>query len=205
MPGAVKSTDLARKAKKRLPDVAVLFTSGYTQNAIVHSGRLDDGVELISKPYTRERLAQKVRKVLDGRPPSAPFKVPAATPAPVAPREKRKLRILLVEDEVIVRMTTADILTDMGHHVLRGREGQRGPGDACGRTDRRAADRSRSAGRIGRGPRPRYAGPPSRPDNHRGLRERSADLFTDEKARTRVRHLTKPFGEASLASILREG
>jgi PAS domain S-box-containing protein len=59
MPGAVKSTDLARKAKKRLPDVAVLFTSGYTQNAIVHSGRLDDGVELISKPYTRERLAQK--------------------------------------------------------------------------------------------------------------------------------------------------
>src|SRR5690606_38008597 len=64
MPGVLSSPELARKAKARLPDLAVLFTSGYTQNAIVHGGRLDRGVELLSKPYTREALARKVRHVL---------------------------------------------------------------------------------------------------------------------------------------------
>jgi two-component SAPR family response regulator len=42
----------------------VLFMSGYTENAIVHQGRLDDGVALISKPFTREALTQKVVEVL---------------------------------------------------------------------------------------------------------------------------------------------
>jgi CheY-like chemotaxis protein len=64
MPGALRSPDLARKAKERLPNVAVLFRSGYTQNAIVHGGRLDAGVELLAKPYTREAIARKVRHVL---------------------------------------------------------------------------------------------------------------------------------------------
>ena len=64
MPGALRSPELARKAKERLPNVAVLFTSGYTQNAIVHGGRLDPGVELLAKPYTREALARKIRHVL---------------------------------------------------------------------------------------------------------------------------------------------
>src|SRR6201985_1731848 len=53
MPGTLHTPELARKAKERLPDVAVLFTSGYTQNAIVHGGRLDPGGELLAKPYTR--------------------------------------------------------------------------------------------------------------------------------------------------------
>ena len=48
----------------RLPNLAVLFTSGYTENAIVHGGRLDDGVELLSKPYSREALARKIQFVL---------------------------------------------------------------------------------------------------------------------------------------------
>ena len=67
MPGTLKSPELARKAKERLPDVAVLFTSGYTENAIVHGGRLDIGVELLSKPYSREMLARKVRQVMAKR------------------------------------------------------------------------------------------------------------------------------------------
>jgi CheY-like chemotaxis protein len=54
MPGTLKSPELARKAKERLPGIAVLFTSGYTENAIVHGDRLDLGVELLSK-RTRER------------------------------------------------------------------------------------------------------------------------------------------------------
>jgi signal transduction histidine kinase len=63
MPGPVKSTELARRARQLLPRIAVLFTSGYTQNAIVHGGRLDAGVELISKPYQRADLARKIRQV----------------------------------------------------------------------------------------------------------------------------------------------
>jgi PAS domain S-box-containing protein len=64
MPGTMKSTELARLARARLPRLAVLFTSGYTQNAIVHGGRLDEGVELLAKPYSRDDLARKLRKLL---------------------------------------------------------------------------------------------------------------------------------------------
>ncbi|RKP46246.1 response regulator [Pararobbsia silviterrae] len=64
MPGAIRSPELARKARERLPHIAVLFTSGYTDNAIVHGGRLDEGIELLSKPYSREALARKIRQVL---------------------------------------------------------------------------------------------------------------------------------------------
>ncbi len=64
MPGAIKSTELARRAQNRLPNLRVLFTSGYTQNAIVHGGRLDAGVELLVKPYKRDDLARKIRQVL---------------------------------------------------------------------------------------------------------------------------------------------
>ena len=46
MPGTLKSPELARKAKERLPELAVLFTSGYTENSIVHGGRLDAGATL---------------------------------------------------------------------------------------------------------------------------------------------------------------
>jgi PAS domain S-box-containing protein len=64
MPGELRSPELARRAKERLPKLAVLFTSGYTENAIVHGGRLDAGVELLPKPYTREMLALKIRALL---------------------------------------------------------------------------------------------------------------------------------------------
>jgi CheY-like chemotaxis protein len=64
MPGPMRSTELARLARERRPGLGVLYTSGYTQNAIDHGGRLDPGVELLPKPYTREALARKVRHVL---------------------------------------------------------------------------------------------------------------------------------------------
>lgn len=46
------------------PGLKVLYTSGYTENAIVHHGRLDPGVQLLSKPYRRDELAKKLRSVL---------------------------------------------------------------------------------------------------------------------------------------------
>ena len=74
MPGTISGRQLAERAIEIVPTLKVLFTSGYPENAIVHNGRLDAGVELISKPYRREQLAAKVRRVLDsarGAPPQA--------------------------------------------------------------------------------------------------------------------------------------
>jgi nitrogen-specific signal transduction histidine kinase/ActR/RegA family two-component response regulator len=65
MPGAISGRVLAERAAKLQPGLKILFTSGYTENAIVHHGRLDPGVELLSKPYGREQLAAKVRRILD--------------------------------------------------------------------------------------------------------------------------------------------
>jgi CheY-like chemotaxis protein len=81
MPGPLRSPDLARKAKERLPNIAVLFTSGYTENAIVHGGRLDPGVELLGKPYTREALALKIRHVLNSRPTAPSVSLPSVEAA----------------------------------------------------------------------------------------------------------------------------
>jgi signal transduction histidine kinase len=63
MPGSVTSRALVTSARARRPTLKVLYTSGYTENAIVHNGRLDEGVQLISKPYGREQLAAKLRAV----------------------------------------------------------------------------------------------------------------------------------------------
>jgi signal transduction histidine kinase/FixJ family two-component response regulator len=71
MPGEISGRVLAERAAEVKPGLKVLFTSGYTENAIVHNGRLDPGVELLSKPYGRDQLAAKVRRILD-RPAHAP-------------------------------------------------------------------------------------------------------------------------------------
>jgi CheY-like chemotaxis protein len=66
MPGPVSGRALAARAAALRPGIKILYTSGYTENAIVHNGRLDDGIQLISKPYRREQLAAKLRLVLSG-------------------------------------------------------------------------------------------------------------------------------------------
>ncbi|TCH98199.1 PAS domain S-box protein [Roseococcus sp. SYP-B2431] len=122
MPGPMKSTELARKAAERQPDIAVIFTSGYTDNAIVHGGRLDPGVELLSKPYTLDALARKVRQVLSSRPPRRPE--PARRAAEASSKGADGLRILLVEDDLIIRMSTAELLRKLGHEVLEAGDGK---------------------------------------------------------------------------------
>ena len=57
---------LADRARETRPDLKVLYTTGFTKNAVVHNGILDPGVALISKPFTIDQLAIKVRLVLDG-------------------------------------------------------------------------------------------------------------------------------------------
>lgn len=65
LPGGLNGRQLANEARQRLPKLKVLFTTGYARNAIVHQGRLDPGVELISKPFSYAALAARVRQVLD--------------------------------------------------------------------------------------------------------------------------------------------
>lgn len=64
MPG-MDGRKLAEEALKRRPEIKVLFTTGYAPNSVVHNGALDYGEDLISKPYSIEQLASKIRDVLD--------------------------------------------------------------------------------------------------------------------------------------------
>jgi PAS domain S-box-containing protein len=64
MPGELRTRDFAQRLRELRPDLPVLFTSGYTDNAIVHQGRLDEGVHLISKPYAKADLARRIAALL---------------------------------------------------------------------------------------------------------------------------------------------
>jgi CheY-like chemotaxis protein len=64
LPG-MNGRQFADEAKRRQAGLKVLFTSGYARNAIVHHGRLDPGVKLLSKPYSFADLAARVRRILD--------------------------------------------------------------------------------------------------------------------------------------------
>jgi PAS domain S-box-containing protein len=128
MPGPLRSPELARKARERVPGIAVLFTSGYTENAIVHGGRLDAGVELLGKPYTREALARKIRHVLSNQS-QRTVNVVAQAPAPirtVAPIASavRALKILFVEDDDLIRSITAELFEVLGHVVHEAADAQ---------------------------------------------------------------------------------
>jgi CheY-like chemotaxis protein len=57
--------ELAERIRQLYPHLPVLFTTGYTRNAIVHQGRLDPDIHLLGKPYTQQELARKVRDLLD--------------------------------------------------------------------------------------------------------------------------------------------
>jgi CheY-like chemotaxis protein len=97
LPGGMNGRKLAEEARLRRRNLRVLFTTGYARNAIVHDGRLDPGVQLITKPFTYAGLAAKIRDVLDARVDSA--------------------NILVIEDEVLIQMLTTECLEELGFRV----------------------------------------------------------------------------------------
>jgi CheY-like chemotaxis protein len=120
IPGAMRGPDLAAKARLRIPGLAVLFTSGFTEDAFVQGGRLEIGIELLSKPYSSEALARKLRQVLATRDTGASsFTDRAALAA-----SRRPLRLLLVEDDVLIRDNTAELLIGQGHGVAQASSGE---------------------------------------------------------------------------------
>ena len=86
-----------KKARTQRPNLKVLFTTAYARNAIVHGGRLDPGVELLTKPFTQAALGEKLRDILDAR----------ATPA----------RVLVVEDEILIQLFATECLEEAGLKV----------------------------------------------------------------------------------------
>jgi CheY-like chemotaxis protein len=126
MPGPMRSPDMAREAKLLRPELPVLFTSGYTQDAFVNGGRLDPGLQLISKPYRIEELGRKIRRMLPGQP-KALSPVPAVAPAESAPAESAPAesapatltvaRILVVEDNVDAQFLVCEMLSALGHEA----------------------------------------------------------------------------------------
>ena len=115
MPGEVSIREFVEQARALRPGLAVLYTSGYTQNGVVHGGRLDPGVRLLTKPYGRDDLAR------------------AAAAALADARAARPLRILYAEDEPLVRFATLEMLEADGHTVLEAA--------TCAEADAAAAER----------------------------------------------------------------
>jgi CheY-like chemotaxis protein len=64
MPG-INGRELGRRAQQIRPQLKILYMTGYSRNAVVHQGRLDDGVDLLEKPVTQAKLALRIREILD--------------------------------------------------------------------------------------------------------------------------------------------
>jgi CheY-like chemotaxis protein len=101
MPGPIPTREFTRQVQQLRPGIRILYTSGYTQNAIVHNGRLDDDAFLLSKPYRKDELARKIRGVL-------------AAPPQAGRLDGAVSKVLVVEDVPIIRMATVDMITQIG-------------------------------------------------------------------------------------------
>jgi CheY-like chemotaxis protein/signal transduction histidine kinase len=97
LPGGMNGRQLAEAARQMRPKLKVLFTTGYARNAIVHDGRLDPGVHLLTKPFTFAGLSHKLRDMLQS--------------------SSHGKRILVVEDEELIQMLIAGQLEEMGLSV----------------------------------------------------------------------------------------
>jgi signal transduction histidine kinase/CheY-like chemotaxis protein len=123
MPGAISTRDFTRRAQEMFPKLLVLYTSGYTQNAIVHNGRLDDDAFLLSKPYRKDELARKLRSVFAGTargPLAAAGKAPANA---LMDRNQQRGKVLVVEDVMLIRMATVDMLEQIGFSAAEAGDG----------------------------------------------------------------------------------
>jgi signal transduction histidine kinase/DNA-binding response OmpR family regulator len=116
MPGVLSAIELVALLKARQPDIGVLLTSGYARDLIPKH----DGPEypLIAKPYRSDELAARVRAVLAARHRPAPAAAAERTPPASSSRIAHPRRVLFVEDEVVLRMSTVDILEQLGCVVV---------------------------------------------------------------------------------------
>lgn len=116
MPGTITAVELAQLAQRLRPGIAVLLTSGFARGLIPDHSR--SGYPMIAKPYSSDALSAKLRSVLANRRPISPPE-PDASSEEVAPPAAGggARRVLLVEDEVLLRMSTTDMLERLGCSV----------------------------------------------------------------------------------------
>ncbi|HEY2007396.1 MAG TPA: response regulator [Rhizomicrobium sp.] len=111
MPGAISTREFTRRAQEMHPRIRILYTSGYTQNAIVHNGKLDDDALLLSKPYRKDELARKLRSVLSG---TGRGTIPPTSAISDRGINERRGKVLVVEDVTLIRVTTMDMAAQLG-------------------------------------------------------------------------------------------
>ncbi len=99
LPGDMDGKELIERARRLRPSLSAIITTAYAASALLHHGRLDPGIDLLSKPFTFDALAARLREVLDR---------PQSTAAGC---------ILVVEDEFLVRMLLVETLEELGHQV----------------------------------------------------------------------------------------
>ncbi len=116
MPGELSSRDMAQTLQAERPDLPILFISGYSRDAIVRDGRVDAGVQFLAKPFTKDALAIKVRDALASAPTVADRAAEEA--------HDRPCRVLLCEDDALIRLDLADILHSLGTEVTETASGQ---------------------------------------------------------------------------------
>ncbi len=98
LPFGMNGRQLAQRASALRPNLPVLFTSAYAASALVSNGRLERGVELLSKPFSLPELSQRVRRILD---------------------QRQTLRVLLVEEDEMIRALGAELLEQHGYDVVQ--------------------------------------------------------------------------------------
>ncbi len=99
LPGGMDGRTLAQRARLMRPSLKVLIMTAYAGQSLVHQGRLDAGVDLLSKPFTHAHLALRIRQLLNVHP------------------SQRSGTILIVEDEFFIREFFSDALGDEGYEI----------------------------------------------------------------------------------------
>ncbi len=118
MPGEMTSAEMVRIMRETDPGLPILYISGYSRDAIVRDGQVDEGVRFLAKPFSRGALARKVREALDAAAiddtEPSPSQDASARPAP---------RILVCEDDALIRIDVVDILRGFGAEVSEASSG----------------------------------------------------------------------------------
>ncbi|HUE66316.1 MAG TPA: response regulator [Rhizomicrobium sp.] len=121
MPGSISAREFTRRAQEMHPNIRILYTSGYTQNAIVHNGKLDDDALLLSKPYRKDELARKLRSVFAN---SARGAISPSTTIATPGNGQGRGKVLVVEDIALIRVTTMDMAEQLGFETLEAPDAQ---------------------------------------------------------------------------------
>ena len=115
MPGAISTREFTRRAQEMHPRIRILYTSGYTQNAIVHNGKLDDDALLLSKPYRKDELARKLRSVFSGTARGAIAPTGAVSDRNI---NRHRGKVLVVEDVALIRISTTEMAVQLGFEAV---------------------------------------------------------------------------------------